>query len=153
MRIYFAAPFTNLALEKEGTDYGWTPESYNEWLKNMTQKIESFGHSLTLPHRDYNKWGKIFPPLEELLVKQYKRITSETDLLLAYIGNPQSGGVCIEIGYAIRSGIPVIIIKRPEENITLLARGLNCISSCEVVEFKNDCDLVKKIKDRLTKYE
>lgn len=152
MRIYFAAPYTDLAVKKKGAEYGWTPDDFNVWLRDITIEIEKLGHEITIPHRDYHHWGKIFPPLEELFVLQYKKITAETDLLLAYIGNPQSGGVCIEIGYAIRSGIPVIIIKRPEEKITLLARGLNCISKCEIVEFENDGDLIRKLKGRLTKY-
>ncbi|MFA6096959.1 MAG: hypothetical protein WC788_05020 [Candidatus Paceibacterota bacterium] len=152
MRIYFAAPYTNLAIKKEGAEYGWTPDDFNKWLENTTDRIEEMGHEITIPHRDYHGWGKTFPPLRELFMAQYKKITDETDLLLAYIGDPQSGGVCIEIGYAIRSGIPVIIIKRPEEKITLLAHGLNSISKCEIVEFESDEDLIKKLKRRLTKY-
>lgn len=152
MRIYFAAPYTNIAIEKNGAEYGWTPDNFNKWLENTTNEIEKLGHEITIPHRDYHKWGKVFPPLEKLFVMQYKKITTETDLLLAYIGNPQSGGVCIEIGYAIRSNIPVIIIKKREEKITLLAHGLNFISKCEVVEFESDEELIEKLKGRLTKY-
>jgi len=152
MRIYFAAPYTNLAIKKDGAEYGWTPDEFNEWLEKMTNEIERLGHKITIPHRDYHNWGRVFPPLEELFIMQYKKITTETDLLLAYIGNPQSGGVCIEIGYAIRSGIPVIIIKRPKEKLTLLAHGLNSISKCEIVEFERDEELIEKLNSRLTKY-
>lgn len=152
MRIYFAAPYTNIATKKDGVEYGWTPDNFNRWLENTVNEIEKFGHEVTIPHRDYHDWGRIFPPLEKLFVMQYEKITNGTDLLLAYIGDPQSGGVCIEIGYAIRSGIPVVIIKRPEEKITLLAGGLNSIGRCEIIEFSKDEELIKKLKDRLTKY-
>lgn len=149
MRIYFAAPYFNVAVPKEGSSYGWTPDDYNDWLKKIIMAIEEGGHKVRSPHRDDHKWGEIFPEIKDLSPSQYKGITEDSDLLLAYIGSPQSGGVCIEIGYAISHKIPVIIIKKPEEKITLIAQGLNFISKCEIVEFKDDSDLMQKLKEKL----
>lgn len=152
MRIYFAAPFLNMAVPKAGSDYGWTPDNYNNWLKKIIDAVEATGHKVRSPHRDDHQWGKIFPKIEDLSLVQYDKITKESDLLLAYIGAPQSGGVCIEIGYAISHKVPVIIIKKPEEKITLIAYGLDSIGKCEILEFTNDEDLIQKLKGRLTKY-
>lgn len=149
MRIYFAAPYLNVAVPKEGSDYGWTPDDYNNWLKKITEAIEKIGHTISLPHRDDHQWGKVFPKIEDLMPNQYRKIVEESDLLLAYIGNPQSGGVCVEIGYAISHKIPVIIIKKPEEKITLVAYGLNSISKCEIIDFINDNELLAKLSKML----
>lgn len=149
MRIYFAAPYTSFAVPKNGSDYGWTPDNYNNWLDKIITSIESQGHMVYSPHRDDHKWGKVFPKIKDLVSVQYKNITERSDLLLAYIGEPQSGGVCIEIGYAISHKIPVLIIKKIEEKITSVVCGLNSISICEMIEFESDEDLMEKLQKRL----
>lgn len=149
MRIYFAAPYFNLAVPKGGSDYGWTPDNYNKWLSEIIIAVESIGHTIYSPHRDDHKWGKVFPKIDDLMPGQYRKITEESDMLLAYIGNPQSGGVCIEIGYAISHKIPVVIIKKTDEKITSVAYGLNSIANCGIIEFRDDKDLVKSLKKRL----
>lgn len=149
MRIYFAAPYLNVAIPKEGSDYGWTPDEHNNWLKKIIDAVESMGHQIYSPHRDDHKWGKAFPKIEDLVPHQYKNITAKSDLLLAYIGEPQSGGVCIEIGYAISHKIPVLIIKKPKEKITLVTHGLNSIGKCEIIEFRDDEELIEKLSEKL----
>lgn len=149
MHIYFAAPYLNVAVPKKGSVYGWTPDHYNDWLKKITESIEEMGHNVSLPHREDHQWGKLFPDIKDLAPKQYNKITKETDLLLAYIGSPQSGGVCIEIGYAISHKVPVVIIKKPKEKITLITEGLRMISECAIIEFENDKILIDKLREKL----
>ena len=152
MRIYFATPFTNIAKPNKNSKYGWVSDDYINWVKNIVEKLESLGYKVFCPYRDTHNWGKSFPDLKELCREQYNKITKETDCLIAYLGEPQSAGVAIEIGYAISHKIPVIIIKKPEEKITLLAHGLDSISSCKIIEFENDEDLIQKLKQTLSKF-
>lgn len=57
-------------------------------LKKIITAIEEMGHKVRSPHRDDHKWGEIFPEIKDLSPSQHKRITEESDLLLAYIGAP-----------------------------------------------------------------
>lgn len=149
MRIYFAAPFTNIAVPNKKSDYGWVPNDYVKWLSGVIKKLESYGHEVHCPQRDDHKWGKEFPKLEELCPRQYEQITERTDLLVAYPGEPQSGGVMIEIGYAVAKKVPVLIIKRKGEKLTVIAQGLNSISPCDILEFEDDEELFRRLGKRL----
>ena len=146
MNVYLAAPFTNIAKPTTDSKYGWISDEYINWLKKIIKKLESLGYEVFCPYRDTHKWGKFFPDLTELCRDQYTKITKETDILIAYLGKPQSAGVAIEIGYAISHKIPVIIIKKPEEKITLLAQGLNSVSPCKIIEFETEDDLIDKLQ-------
>ena len=149
MRIYFAAPYTNLAKPVEGSEYGWVPDDYTKWLRKVIEGLEDMGHEVHCPHRDDHKWGKSFPKLHELVPNQFKKITKETDLFLAYLGQPQSAGVAIEIGYAISRGTRTIIIKKPGDKITLIAQGLDEITPCEILEFRDLEGLLSQLRTRI----
>jgi hypothetical protein len=145
MKIYLAAPFTNIAVPHPESKYGWVPENKLLWLKNLLNSLEALGHKVTFPYRDYHDWGKNFPELDKLCKEQFNEITKNTDLLIAYLGSPQSAGVAIEIGYAVSNNVPVIIIKQASEKITLVAYGLNAISKTKIIEFDDFPDLLSKI--------
>jgi hypothetical protein len=149
MKIYFAIPLTKFLKSNKKSYYGWAPNKYQEWIKKIITAIELMGHKVHCPLRDDHKWGKAHPSLTFLCKKQYQKITKWCDVLIAYLGNPQSAGVAIEIGYAISHKIPVIMIKKPGEKITLIAYGLNAVNPCRIIEFKNDNDLIQKIKKEL----
>lgn len=149
MNIFFAAPYTNMASPHDKSDYGWVPDDYVDWLAKIVKGIESMGHSVYVCHKDDHEWGKSFPKICELALKQFKKITTDTDVMVAYFGNPPSSGVGIEIGYAISSGVRVIIIKKPNEKITSLVDGLNSVSSCKVIEFNDDKHLLSELEKAL----
>jgi hypothetical protein len=149
MKIYFAVPISKYYKKAK---HKWIPKSYESLIKKIIFEIEKLGHVVYCPLREDHAWGRKFPPLKKLCFKQYNKITKESDILIAYLGRPQSAGVAIEIGYAISHKIPVIIIKKPKEKITLAIKGLSKISPCKIIEFKNDKELIKKLKKAIKLY-
>jgi len=154
MRIYLAVPYTNIVKpnddsQDDDSQYGWVSNKYVQWLRGIIQELESLGHKVFCSHRDVHQWGKSFPDLKYVCQETYNKLIEETDVLIAYLGQPQSGGVAIEIGWAISNKIPVIIAKKPKEKITLIADGLQAISPCEIIEFENEKQMIQKLQEKM----
>lgn len=141
--IYFAAPLFTLA-ERE----------FNNKLASSIEKKLGSRLKIILPQTFATKYAKDKHFFNNLF-KECIRGVEESDIVLAVLDGPDSdSGTCVEIGYALAKGKPVIGIRtdiRISED-----RGLNLMVSqlCAslVFDLENDMDsLTQKVIDELKK--
>jgi nucleoside 2-deoxyribosyltransferase len=66
------------------------------------------------------------------------------DCLVAYIGNPPSSGVLMELGFAASIKKPIIIFTENDNLIPYFARGLEAWTDTHIINFDDFSDLCNK---------
>jgi len=138
MKIFIAYPFTS-KLQKNGL----LPKGYVEELITLKKVLEDMGHKVVLAH-EREKWGKnLLSP--DICTKLDFDAISRADLIIAYPGNPPSGGVHIELGWASALGKIIIIIKKNNDNYSPLVEGLWKITSVTYILYTDYNMIVDKL--------
>ena len=130
MIIFLAAPFT----AKIQKNINSIPHDYRDWLKNIIETLRCEGHDVICAHEREN-WGKEIDPPKVALQQDCDAI-SESDVLVAYIGDPPSPGVQMEIGYALALGKTIILLHKYDEYLPYLNSGLKMTSRTVYLRFK-----------------
>jgi len=132
MRIFIAYPFTGKLTVK-----GTLPDEYIKELVTLKNGLQKAGHTVILAHEREN-WGKsIFPP-EKCTKLDFEEI-KKADVLIAYPGNPPSGGVHIELGWASALQKKIILIQKDSENYSPLITGLSAIADVKMLKIQPNC--------------
>ena len=138
--IYLAAPFTQLAADKntaksilgaendsffkeiEASPYGELPISYRRKLIRIAAAIKKQCRlPVLLPHRDINNWGMVSYPTQYITPK----IVETVERAAAIVAIPGSSiGVHMELGIAIARRIPVIVIETKDFQNSFFLEGL-----------------------------
>lgn len=139
MRIFIAYPFTSKLREN-----GLLPKEYVEELMTLKRELEKMGNKVILAH-EREGWGKDILPPEVCTKLDFEEIV-KADLILAYPGNPPSGGVHIELGWASALGKRIIIIKKSNDNYSPLVDGLWEITSVKYISYSEYKRIVDELK-------
>jgi len=144
MKIFIAYPFTSKLQEN-----GLLPEEYIEELITLKKVLEDMGHEVVLAH-EREKWGEnLLPP--EICTKLDFDAISQADLIIAYPGNPPSGGVHIELGWASALGKKIVIIKKSIDEYSPLVNGLHTIISVSYIDGGDFATMLGQLKKLLSK--
>ena len=130
MIIFLAAPFT-AKIQKNNNSI---PHDYRDWLKTIIETLRSEGHDVICAHEREN-WGKEIDTPKVALQQDWDAI-SESDILVAYIGDPPSPGVQMEIGYASALGKTIVLLHKYDEYLPYLNSGLKKMPRTVYIRFK-----------------
>jgi len=143
MRIFLAAPFTG----KIDPATQLIEQSYRVWLESIIQDLESEGHSVTGAHiREH--WGAKLEPPEVAIQNDFNSVR-ECDLAIAYLGNPPSPGVQMELGFAIAFKKPIIIIHEKQSTPPYLVKGIRKLTLASEIAFTDRDQLLKSLRKKI----
>jgi len=132
MRVFIAYPFT-----QKMTEHGILPEEYIRELTLLKNELQKRGYKVILAH-EREKWGKSILPQDVCTKLDFEDI-QKADVLIAYPGNPPSGGVHIELGWASALQKRIILIQKEGEHYSPLITGLSIITNVTVLMVQPDC--------------
>ena len=142
MRIFLAYPFSSKIPED-----GLLPLDFREEICNLKCQLEKNGHTVISAH-EREDWGESILPPNECTKLDHKEI-SEADILVAYPGNPPSGGVHIELGWASALGKTIIVISKCNDVYSPLVVGLSEITTVINVTYDDIFEFPNKLNEIL----
>jgi nucleoside 2-deoxyribosyltransferase len=125
MRIFLAAPFTQLIETRTGiVDAAWRTQ-----LCTLFGSLQDQGHSVFLAH-ERESWGEELMTPEECTPLDFREMV-KADVVCAYLGNPPSHGVHIELGWASALGKPIVLLIDEDVRYTPLVWGIAGVTHTE----------------------
>ena len=126
MKLFLAAPFTDRLAD---AGLGLQPE-YRHWLESVIRVLEGRGHEVLSAHRK-ERWGHAVDPPDIALTRDFEWIRA-SDLVIAYVGDPPSPGVQMELGYAAAFEKPVLVF-RTDTRVPYLIDGLHSVTRAHIL--------------------
>jgi hypothetical protein len=150
MKVYIAAPFSSMTEKtNDGRLYGELKNrTYIKFLEHIERVAKDCGHETYLPHRDLNKWGRVYIEPDETVKGCYVAVSS-CDIFIAYPG--KSRGVHVEMGWASSMKKRIILLMSPDDESTLITLGLNAVSTTESITFRDAEELETKLREVLNR--
>lgn len=139
MRIFLSAPFT----EKLDPHTQLIQPVFRRWLERLINFLEGKGHQVINAHVR-EAWGEKLEPPEIAIANDFASI-KDADLVIAYIGNPYSPGVQMELGFASSFGKKTIILTESDPEIPYLVKGLHKLTNTVIIRFNTQEDLIAKL--------
>ncbi len=93
-------------------------------------------------------WGDAWMPPEVCTPWDYEQI-KEADVFVAIPGNPASGGVHIELGWASALNTRVVMLLEKGKTYSNLVMGLGKVGSVDYVQYKTLDDCFSKLDEVL----
>ena len=139
MKIFLSAPFT----DKVDKNTDLIDPTYRDWLEKLIFFIEKRNHQIISSHVR-EAWGKKRDLPEVAIVNDFTSIR-EADMLIAYIGDPPSLGVQMELGYASSYHKKIVILCDSGTRLPFMVEGLHKITEVCLIRFENSEDLFSKV--------
>ena len=132
---FIGAPFADYIEPATGKLY----EDKKLMLLRIIQFVESKGFTVDNSHVRED-WGENWMPPEICTPLDYEKI-KEADIFIAIPGNPPSGGVHIELGWASALKTRVIMLLEKDKKYSNLVLGLGTIGEIEYIHYETleDC--------------
>lgn len=127
MKFFLAYSFSALIDSK----IGLVDENNKKFLENMRNEILERKEEVFLAHFR-EKWGKELMTADECTFDDYKQMR-ESDVVLAFPGNPISGGVHIELGWASSLQKKIYLFLEEGAVYSPLIEGMKTITDVRVV--------------------
>jgi len=145
VKAYIAAPFSSMTEPvNDERLYGELKDiAYIGFPEGIENVVKECGFETFLPHRDLNKWGRVYIEPSATVSGCYMAISS-CDIFIAYPG--KSRGVHVEMGWASSFKKRLILLIPMGEKPSLIISGLNAVARTEVVEFKDAEDMKTKLR-------
>lgn len=140
MRIFFGAPFTK-HLKK---DSGQFHESKKTLIENIVKLLTERGHDVRNAHVREEFGNKLLDP--KTCTKLDFDEIKKCNLFMAMPGNPPSGGVHVELGWASALNKKILLLLKKDGEYSPLITGLSRIGKVKTIYFRNRADLLEKIK-------
>ena len=145
MKVFLASPFSQFCDDKEDVilENRWFFEDIIKELKK--NKIDYFCS------QEREEWGEKYSSPEESTICDIEAI-KDCDLFVAIPGNPISGGVHVEIGWASMLKKKCIVFLEKDVYYSPMITGLKSITDCKFVyydELINKKTVKKIIKEIL----
>lgn len=134
MRLFLSAPLTQFVVDhREGRDTS-SSDFKVEW-ESITDALEESGHEIFSAHRR-EAWGTKLDPPDAALVADLGGLRW-SEAVIAYVGDPPSPGVQLELGYALALERRLIIFIDVGQEDPYLVRGLPAAGGSEVFEISS----------------
>lgn len=147
MNIFLLAPLT----DKIDPATKLVKKSYRDWLESIIKMLKENGHSIVCAHIRED-WGEKLEPPEIAIVNDYNS-TENCDLIIAYLGNPPSPGVQMELGFAISLKKPILVLHENQAKIPYLVNGISQLTKASIIDFVDKAELLEKLKRELLNFE
>ena len=143
-KIFFAAPFYQ-CMSIKGNKMTKTSISL---IQSIIDLLENKGYYVENAHRR-EKWGEDWMSPEVCTPLDYRAI-KESDIFIAIPGNPPSGGVHIEIGWASLLCKNILLLLEREGVYSNLVEGLYRVNAnTKIIRYGNPKDLLNLLDTQL----
>ena len=122
MYVFFAFPFAQLC----NTQDGQVEEKFRDFFNGLKAVAKESKYDYFLAHEREN-WGADFKGPEECVPVDFEEI-KRADLIIVVPGNPISGGVHIELGWASAYGKPLHIFLEKDTKYSPVVMGLKSLT-------------------------
>lgn len=139
MKIFLGAPFYDFMDHRENVMQG----DKRSLIRILIETVRHKGFELYNAH-EREEWGKDWYGPEQCTPLDYEAI-SRSDIFMAMPGNPPSGGVHIELGWASAQGKPIILLLEAGKYYSNLVHGLPTITPVKIVYYGNPEELLEKV--------
>ena len=139
-KIFLAAPFHNYV----GGEGVRMKQEKIELIVRVLDYLRSKGYEVHNAH-EREKWGENWYSPEQCTPLDFEKI-KDSSILVALPGNPPSGGVHIELGWASALGKRIILLLEENGTYSNLVLGLNTVSPVQTVRYKNADDVLLQLE-------
>lgn len=143
-RIFLAAPFLN---KVDLSTRVFKDNKLKKAIEDVAQVITSSGHTVESAHIRED-WGKRPMSPGECTSLNYE-LVKKCDVLIALPGDPPSGGVHIEIGWASAIRKKIILALKYEEQYSPLIEALGSVADVSIIRYSSYEELCQKIVKEL----
>ncbi len=140
-KIFLSGPLTQYVQAKDPSEM----DGFRAQWSRISEALERNGHEVFSAHKR-EAWGADLDTPESALKADIAGLLT-SELVIAYIGDPPSPGVQMELGYAIAGHKRLLVFIDYGQTEPYLVRGLSSIPNSEVV----DIDGLSDIKSVLTR--
>jgi nucleoside 2-deoxyribosyltransferase len=129
LRVFLAAPYSQWMSVTEG-------RVADEWrvpLERLRRALIEAGARVFSAHHNED-WGAGWLPADQCTPADFLAMRA-TDLVVAVLGEPLSGGVAVELGWASAFTKPVVLVGARSGARSPLVAGLGTITPVTVVEY------------------
>jgi nucleoside 2-deoxyribosyltransferase len=136
MKIFFAAPFTG----KIDVRTSQVETQYRDWLHKIHLELLNNGYKVVSAH-EREDWGNALDSPKDAIFNDYNSIL-ESDILVAYVGDPPSYGVQMELGFAVALKKPILILRNANVQLPYLMPGLGRMTQTAEIIIEEHKDLI-----------
>jgi len=138
-RIFVGAPFHNYI----NPDTGTLQKDKKLMLECIIRCCESKGYMVANAHIREN-WGESWMSPDQCTPLDYNEIQN-ADIFVAIPGNPPSGGVHVELGWASVLQKRIIVFLEKGKKYSNLVMGLREVAEVDYIEYGNFEDAIKSL--------
>ena len=148
MKVFLAMPYSQLC-----DDNYEVKSEYKFFFKKLTREIKKIKCEYFLAHEREN-WGKSYTSDTESTLIDFKTI-KDVDLVCVIPGNPISGGVHVEMGWASANNKVMKIFLKNGADYSPMVTGMKCLTYAKYIYYDNDYsdELVDLITREIKKYK
>jgi len=138
-KAFLGAPFADYVNPDTGRLY----DDKQVILTRLINYLEQKGYVVENSHVRED-WGTAWMPPEVCTPLDYEQI-KESDVFVALPGNPPSGGVHIELGWASVLDTRVVMLLEEGKNYSNLVLGLGKVGKVDYVQYKTLDECIEKL--------
>jgi Nucleoside 2-deoxyribosyltransferase len=128
LKIFLSAPMTQYLISDASSEF----DLFRNHWSLIASALEHSGHEVFSAHKR-EAWGDDLATPEAALKADVSDLLA-SELIIAYIGNPPSPGVQMELGYAIATHKRILVFTENQPNEPYLVRGLTGLPHAEVLD-------------------
>jgi hypothetical protein len=128
LKVFLSAPLTQYVLAEDPAEL----DDFRAQWGHVAEAFERSGHDVFSAHQR-EAWGANLDTPESALKADVAGLIA-SELVVAYIGNPPSPGVQLELGYAIANHKQLLVFIEYGQEEPYLVRGLEAWPRTEVVD-------------------
>jgi nucleoside 2-deoxyribosyltransferase len=145
VKIFLAAPFTQDIHKKTGV----MSNKKRFFIEQIIQFLTERGHTVMNAHVREEFGDKLMPPHEctKIDLEQVR----DADLLIAFPGEPSSGGVHVEIGWAAAFQTKILLLLKKGATYSPVLKGLNSMAAVSNIDYTNETDMYTQLEKVISK--
>ncbi len=140
LKVFLSAPLTQY------TGNGQAMDAFRAHWERLITRLCDSGHRVFSAHAR-EEWGLALDPPATALMSDFSGVL-ESDVLIAYVGDPPSPGVQFELGCAITAGVPTLIFIDAGQRTPYLVRGMHALPNVDVIDVADLAQLYAELEAR-----